>query len=289
MPAPQSDRLAVTPALVLMALLLWSAAPQRASAQTPSPLQEWQYTGGIVLQKLFQPDLPKWRVVLGAAAEFEPKYDGAIAYRWLGGPVINIRYYDRAFFSLGEGLGYNFLRGDHYEAGIAFGYDLGRKVSDDYPVLHGMGNTKAAPVVKVFGSYVISKSFPLILRADVRQILGGADGALADLEFYMPMPGSSQSFFWFAGPSLTLADGRYQQKSFGVTRSQSLASGYPEYNAHPSANAVGLGVSLTKFITKHFLFNADLATNRLLGSARNSPLTLDRNQGVIALSFAYHW
>jgi outer membrane scaffolding protein for murein synthesis (MipA/OmpV family) len=272
-----------------MALILWACAPGLAAAQTPSPLQEWQYTGGIILARMFQPNLPEWRVVLGAAAEFEPAYDGARTYRVQGGPVINVRYRDIAFFSLGEGLGVNILRGDHYEAGVSLGYDLGRRVSDDYRVLHGMGDTNAAPVVKVFGSYVISKNFPMILRADVRQIIGGADGALADLEFYMPLPGSSEQFVWFAGPSITFADGRYQQKAFGVTHAQSLASGYPQFDARPSANAVGLGVSVTKFLSTHWLFNADMATNRLLGSARDSPLTLDRNQGVIALSFAYHW
>jgi outer membrane scaffolding protein for murein synthesis (MipA/OmpV family) len=287
--AQQPRSRTVTPAFALLAVLLLAAVPRLSEAQTPSPLQEWQYTGGIILQKLFQPDLPEWRVVLGAAADFEPKYDGALAYRWIGGPVINIRYYDKAFFSVGEGLGYNFLRGKNYEAGVALGYDLGRRVADDYPVLRGMGDINPAPFVKLFGSYVISKNFPLVLRADVRQILGGADGTLADFEFYMPMPGSSESFFWFAGPSITFASGRFQQKVFGVTHTQSVNSGYAEYDAHPSANAAGVGVSLTKFITKHVLFNADLATNRLLGSSRSSPLTLDRNQGVIALSFDYHW
>jgi hypothetical protein len=36
-----------------------------------------------------------------------------------GGPVINIHYLDIAFISTGEGVGYNVLRGDHYQLGIA--------------------------------------------------------------------------------------------------------------------------------------------------------------------------
>jgi hypothetical protein len=100
-----------------------------AFAQTPSPLQEWQFPGGIILQKEFAPQIPEWRVVLGAATAVSPIYDGALPYRVRPGPVIDIRYRDIAFASVGEGLGVNVLRGDNYRAGIALGYDLGRPVS----------------------------------------------------------------------------------------------------------------------------------------------------------------
>jgi outer membrane scaffolding protein for murein synthesis (MipA/OmpV family) len=103
------------------------------------------------------------------------------AYRLQGGPVINIQYRDIAFASTGEGIGVNFLRGDHYRLGAAISYDLGRRVKDDYTNLHGMGDIAPAPVAKLFGSYVLSRKFPLILRADVRQLLRGANGTVGDV------------------------------------------------------------------------------------------------------------
>src|SRR5579871_3126457 len=102
---------------VLMVIALsgaWRAAP----AQTPSPLQEWQYSGGVILARLFEPNLPRWRTVLGAASEVQPAYDGSRAYRVSGGPDFLFYYRDAAFFSSGEGLGYNYLRGDHYQFGV---------------------------------------------------------------------------------------------------------------------------------------------------------------------------
>ena len=45
--------------LYFLALLLCGWFPQGGSAQTPSPLQEWQYSGGIILATLFEPD-PNW-------------------------------------------------------------------------------------------------------------------------------------------------------------------------------------------------------------------------------------
>jgi outer membrane scaffolding protein for murein synthesis (MipA/OmpV family) len=260
-----------------------------ARAQTPSPLQEWQYSSGIALQRLFEPNIPDWQVVMGAAVEHKPIYDGAELTRTIGGPVINIRYKDLWFASIGEGLGVNLWSGDHYRAGLGLSYDLGRYVHDDVTHLTGLGDLKIAAAPKAFISYVISKSFPLVVRADVRQIIGGADGLLADLGAYMPIPGSSQRFVMFAGPSYTYADHRYMQREFGVTTTQSEASGYPVYDAHSGSDAMGFGFSSTFFITKKILLNFDAAINHLLGSAGESPITQRVTQHVFVLSVAYSW
>ena len=268
---------------------MWACIPRVAISQTPSPLQEWQYSGGIILARLFEPDLPKWRVVLGTAAEVQPVYDSSRAYRLQGGPVINIQYRDIAFASTGEGIGVNFLRGDHYRLGAAISYDLGRRVKDDYTNLHGMGDIAPAPVAKLFGSYVLSRKFPLILRADVRQLLRGANGTVGDVGIYMPLPGSSKKFVMFAGPSITLATHRYLQSEFGVTPAQSAASGHPVFDPHPGADAVGVGFSATRFVTDHWLFNLDGALNRLKGSPDVSPITERRTQRALVLSVSYLW
>ena len=129
----------------------------------------------------------------------------------------------------------------------------------------------------------------MVLRGDVRQIIGGADGMVADVGVYMPLPGSSKKFIMFAGPSITYADHRYLQKEFGVTPAQALASGYPVYDAHAGTNAVGFGFSATWFMTDRWLVNMDTAADWLLGSARESPITQKAVQRALALSFAYTW
>jgi outer membrane scaffolding protein for murein synthesis (MipA/OmpV family) len=275
--------------LLCLALLLWALGPRLAWSQTPSPLQEWQYSGGIILQQLFEPNLPDWRIVLGAAAEAQPVYQGASSVRVIGGPVINIRYKDVAFFSIGEGLGYNFLRGRYYRVGVALGWDLGRRVPDDYPNLHGLGDISLAPSLKLYASYVLSKDFPMVVQVDVRKILGGADGIIGDLEAYMPLPGSSKTFFMFAGPSITWANHRYLSKEYGVTLTQSLASGDPIFNVHGGTNSVSFGFSATKMLTGKWLVNLDAAVSQLRGSAANSPVTEARTQRALAVSVNYHW
>ena len=137
---------------------------------------------------------------------------------------------------------------------------------------------------------VLSKSFPLILRGDARQFAGGAQGAVADVGVYMPLPGSSRTFVMFAGPSITVATHHYLQTVYGVTPSQSLASGHPIYNEPDSGlNSLGVGFSATKFITSHWLLNIDTAISQIRGSPGNSPLVEKRNQRVVALAINYQW
>jgi len=275
--------------LAYLAFMLCACVPRMGWSQTPSPLQEWQYPGGTILEKLYEPNLQDWRVVLGAAVAAMPRYDGAQSYRESPGPVIVILYRDIAFASVGEGVGVNLLRGDNYRAGISIGYDLGRPMSDEYQHLHGLGDISAAAVVKVFGSYVVSKEFPLILRADVRRIAEGANGLLGDLDAFMPLPGSSKTFIMFAGPTITFSNRHYMQKVFGVSAAQASASAYPVYDAHGGPTAFGFGFSASRFMTQHWLINADLAWNRLLGSASESPITQSPVQGVVEFSTEYRW
>ena len=274
---------------VLVFVLLVSSL-RCAWAQTPSPLQEWQYSPGIILARLFEPDLPRWRSVVGVAAELQPIYDGAAAYKGSGGPTIDIRFRDIAFLSTGEGLGFNFLRGDHYQAGVGVTYDLGRQEKDDLTNLRGMGDIPAAPVAKMYGSVVLSKKFPLILRVSVRQFIGGAEGAVGDAAVYTPLPGSSKTFVMFAGPSITLGTRHYLQTLYGVTPEQSLASGHPVYEiSHAGTTNAGVGFSATKFFGEHLLLNLETAISQIRGSPAHSPLVEERTQRAIALSFAYHW
>ena len=289
--APQQIRSASRVLKLGLLLIILALCPLRALlAQTPSPLQEWQYSGGVILARLFEPDVPEWRVVLGAAAEAQPAYDGSRAYRVQGGPVINIQYRDEAFITTGNGIGYNFLRSDHFQAGVAVAYDFGRQEKEDYANLRGMGDIAPAPVGKFFASWVISKYFPLILRVDARQFAGGAQGAVGDAGVYLPLPGSSKSFVMFAGPSITLATRHYMQTLYGVSPAQSIASGHPVYEiTRDGTSAAGVGFSATKFITQHWLFNVDTAINQIRGSPAHSPLIERRTQHVVALSVNYMW
>ncbi len=130
----------------------------------------------------------------------------------------------------------------------------------------------------------------MILRVDARQFIGGAQGAVGDIEIYSPLPGSSKSFVMFAGPTLTVATRHYMQVMYGVSPAQSAASGHPVYAIdHNGTAAAGVGFSATKFLTEHWLVNLDAAFSQLRGSPKRSPIVEETNQRMIALSVDYHW
>jgi len=106
-------------ALAGIVIVLCACLTCPAFSQTPSPLQEWQYSRGWVLLSLFDLDVPETLILTGVAAERGPLYEGASSYRTRGGPVLEFRYRDVAFASVGEGVGVNVLRGRNYLAGVA--------------------------------------------------------------------------------------------------------------------------------------------------------------------------
>jgi outer membrane scaffolding protein for murein synthesis (MipA/OmpV family) len=263
-------------------ILALAACPARA--QTPSPLAEWQYSAGRPLQVMFEPDQPDWQVVAGVAAYAQPLYDGSARTRAQPGISLDLRYRDLAFASLGEGVGVNLLHGSNYHAGIAISYDLGRSESVDRVHLHGLGNVNFAPETKLFADYVISEDFPLVLRANVRRQIGATNGWIGDAGAYMPLPGSGQTFQWFAGPSLTFADDTYMQRYFGVGVAQSARSGLRRYNAAGGLKSVGFGLSANYSLTEHWIVAADAALTQLVGSAADSPITQNATGASVALS-----
>jgi outer membrane scaffolding protein for murein synthesis (MipA/OmpV family) len=277
------------PVLAAAAIVAGTAMPTLAFAQTPAPLQEWQYSAGVPLEKMMEPQIPTWQVAIGAAMALQPRYDGADRYHFEGGPSIDIRYSDLFFLSTGEGFGANVLQGENWRISIAAAYDLGRRGQDDDEHLHGMGDINPAPEVKLAADYVISKSFPLVLRADIRRAFGNTNGWIGDIGAYMPLPGSSKTFFWFAGPSVTFADSNYMNTWFGVNDAQAAASNYPYYHASAGIKSAGFGVSAIWFFQKHWFAAADLALEQLVGSAARSPITQRSSNGVLDLSVNYQF
>lgn len=169
--------------LILLACFI---APTVAIAQTPSPLQEWQYSRGLILAGMFEPDPPEFRVISGVGSAIQPVYDGSRAYRVRGGPIINVQFKDIAFLSTGDGIGYNVVHKRGLQLGVSVAYDLGRKERDDYANLTGMGDKPVSAVPKLLGAWVVSQEFPLVIRGDIRHLLRAGGGSIADLGRIFP-------------------------------------------------------------------------------------------------------
>lgn len=270
--------------IACLALIAAGLGPPSA-AQTPSPLAEWQYAAGVALIPYFTDEPPQWQVDLGFGAGLQPRYEGSSEYAVVGGPMFSVRYRDLAFFSLGEGLGVNLLKGKGYRAGTALVFDLGRRELEHRPELAGLGNIDPAPELKLFAEYVL---FPVVLRANLRRAVGGHEGWIGDLGAYMPVAGS-RTFFVLVGPGLSLADGDYMQSHFGIDAQQAAASaaGYPVYTPGGGLKCARFGSNLTWFFAEHWFLQGVLAYERLLGDAGHSPIVQARSQYTGSAYVAY--
>jgi outer membrane scaffolding protein for murein synthesis (MipA/OmpV family) len=269
----------------LVAVAYAVGLPVAVQGQTPSPLAEWQFSGGVPLRGYFIEKPPKWEYEVGLAFAIQPKYDGAKDYRILPGPTVDIRYRDIAFISTGEGLGWNILHGKTYRAGLALTYDFGRRLNRDAKD-RGLGsNVNAAPEFKLFAEYVW---FPVVFRGDVRRAIGGYDGVVGDLSVYLPVVGS-EKFFVLVGPTVTYGNTSFQQEFFGVSGAQAQARGVQPFVAESGLKSYGLGSNATWLINDHWRLNGSLSANRLIGDAASSPTTARKTQYGFALSLDYNW
>jgi outer membrane scaffolding protein for murein synthesis (MipA/OmpV family) len=231
--------------------------------------------------------VPTWQVELGAGGQYAPAFDGLKRYQVQPGPVFDIRYKDLAFASVGEGLGVNLFSFRHISVGGAISYDLGRSPHVDGEALSGLGTIHPAPEAKIFATTALAEAFPLTIRVDARKQLGATNGYIGDVGAYLPMPGSSAKFAWFVGPTVTLADNRYMNGYFGVSKVQAASTHYRQYKASGGFKSAGLGVSAVYFFTPHTLVDVSGAFDRLLGSAAESPITQDKYEGVVSVSALY--
>lgn len=257
----------------ILALCCGSAlalAAQGASAQSAT-FADWQDSSGIVMRPLGGP-IPDWSVTLGGGLAVLPAYEGSNQMRLSPAPDVDIRYKDLAYLSMGEGIGYNVLRGTNYRAGIGLTYDIGREHSAATR-LEGTKNIDPAPVVKGFVQYMF---VPVVLSVDVKQALTSYQGLTADFSAYMPVVGN-KTVQIFVGPELTVADSRYMQAYFGVNPQNTDAqSHFRNYSAGAGLKDARLGASGMYHFDDHWFVDLTLGGERLLGSAVGSPIVQDK-------------
>jgi outer membrane scaffolding protein for murein synthesis (MipA/OmpV family) len=265
----------------LVFLVVVSARP--AAAQTFEPYPYWMNSAGIILRSLGGP-IPEWGVNVEAGATALPVYEGSDRYRVLPSPSFDIRYYDIAFLSMGDGLGVNLLRGDTYRAGVALNYDIGRGQNGR---LRGLGNVDAAPELRLFGEYWL---VPFVIDVDIRKAFGGHDGIIGDIGAYLPVIGNEKVVL-FVGPGLTFADQRYQQAYFGISTAQSQFSALqiPAYRPGGGVKSASLGAVFVYNFNPHWMFEANAGWDRLLGSAGNSPIVQMKDNFGLTTNIGYNF
>jgi outer membrane protein len=231
-------------------------------------------------------------VVVGAGVLVVPKYPGSGKRDARLLPVLNMRY-GRVF--LGPvpasrsplGLGIDLYRERGLRAGAAITTDIRKlRTESDAARLTGLGDIKGTQRLNVFASYSIDR---YTLRSNVASDIGGnRQGTLATVEFDTSFR-LSDALTLAVGPSVTWASRAYSQTVFGISATQSAASGLPAFN-------VGCGVNMAQLSAMmHYQFNQNwglggrISIGRLQGDAADSPITEQRSQSSAALFATYRF
>lgn len=259
-------------------------------AHSQAPIAYWQFSAGQVLAH-YGKDAPKWRIIIGPSAVYQPEYEGSDNFELKPGVALNIRYRGRLFLSGGEGIGYDVFRSRNYRAGVAVSYDLGR--NDDVDGLYGLGGIHPAMQVKLYGEYVFrpklkSRELPVILSLDLRRTIRSYGGITGNIGVYSPVAGSKEErYFVFLGGGASFVDDKTVDAFFGVTALQAAASGLPPFDPEWGVKAASAGMNAGWVFTDNWVASFAISGKRLLSHASRSPIVQEEWQFFSSVSLGY--
>lgn len=235
-----------------------------------------------------------WRVSLGLAPIASPVYEGADAYGLSVFPDIRLRYRDRFFASVPNGIFYRAWNGDRLKAGPIARIRFGREedqggspflVTGSPDGLTGLGDVDAAMEIGAFASYRFGR---YLGRAELRRGFGGHDGVVGDLS--LDLTGRAGALRYAIGPRVGFGSADFLAPYFGVNAVQSAATGLSEFDADGGINRVGVGANAILPRGRRTTWFFFAGYNRLVGDAADAPLVSERgspNQLTVGASVSW--
>ena len=229
---------------------------------------------------------------VGAGLAYMPTYDGSPNQRTVGVPffTLNYRTQDWGDVSFGKhGLVWQAIESGGFRLGLVASLDDGRKdrkPSSTNPVpgdnrLAGMGTVRSSTEAGVLVGY---GTFSVLARKSLGD--RGHKGSQVDLNAEWPLL-KTHDVGVSVSTGLTWADKDYMQTYFGVTPTQSVASGYRTYTPKAGLRKLEISVNAEYALAKDWKLQGSLALNHLTGDAADSPLVKRKTNPFVAAGVAY--
>ncbi|WP_409432861.1 MipA/OmpV family protein [Litorimonas sp. RW-G-Af-16] len=243
-----------------------------------------------------RPDPNGWNVSVGGGALLSPNYLGDDDYALSLVPSIRVTKGDRAFASVEGGIGYAVIATDNFRAGplaqVEFGRDEDgggpfRASGDRTTDLIGLGDIDTSISLGGYAEFDFGK---ITASAKLGQAISGHDGLTGELglRYKGRVQGNGPPIIYSFGPSLNFGDATYTNAFFGVTETQSAASGLGVYEASGGVTSYGVSTNVIVPMTRTVTGNIIAQYNRLTGDVADAPLVQQRGSvdqvflGVIA-------
>jgi len=237
-----------------------------------------------------------------AGIVYAPAFLGSKDYQLSAVPNINLKYKDKFFASLQDGIGYNVINNNGWRIGPIAKYIFCRSDDGDNPfriagnrtnALRGLGDVDGTLELGGFVEYTWKE---WSVETELRQGVNGHEGMVNDINatytkdihsiFYNDGPPLIISF----GPHATLVNNNYNKTYFSITSHQSARSGLPRYTAGGGLLSYGFGTSVIVPLSESISTTWTAGYDRLAGDAADSPLVKQRGsegQGTVGLFLSY--
>jgi MipA family protein len=218
-----------------------------------------------------------------------PEYEGSSSYVLL--PYIEGRLNYKNYYARFEGgaLRFNLIDSEEFHAGPLIGFRRGRgnvnspvrffKHLDDTETAGGFiewehvaDDPRSGETVTVAADNAVygeKGGWTIVTRATIRR----------------PIEAVNPGFIVSLTGDLSWVSRSYMQKYFGMSPSDSLASGLPVFTPGDGFNRAGVALSIDQFLSRHFSVGVRGYYARMLGPAADSPATGTANQyfaGIVA-------
>lgn len=233
-------------------------------------------------------------LTLGGGVGVTPRYSGSDENRVSTALVLDYSMRNGFFASSTRGLGYgNSLGNVDYSAALS--YRTGRKdhnvdsdtMSDGSDHLRGMGNVKGSALGVVGLGYKLTNWLSAQLQAEV-PFSQRDNGAALHFGIVSPLYHSPKNSVTL-GLTSSWGTNDYMQTYYGVSASQSAASGFMQYTAGSGIYAWSLNLDWTHNFTERWSVVADAGYTQLAGDARNSPIVQRKASPTGSLTVTYRF
>lgn len=251
---------------------------------------------GVVLALLATPVMAAEQkgnvLTLGGGVDVAPRYSGSDKSRVSAAQVVDYSMANGFFISTTRGIGYgNNIGNLDYSAALS--YRTGRKdkdVSSDAigsgsDELRGMGEIKGSAIVVPGLGYKVTDWLNLQLQAEV-PVSERDNGEAVHFGISSPLYTSPKNAVTLALTGSWGSD-KYMQTYYGVSDTQSSASGFARHDAGAGIYAYSMNLDWSHKLTSRWSVLASAGVTQLTGDAGDSPIVKRKTSPTGSLKVTY--
>lgn len=228
-----------------------------------------------------EPVKPDWTLIVGAGATYGPEYEGSRDFKATPIPLV--------LFTYGEwleidptGVTLQAFERNGFSLSGKIGYEIGRD-EDDHGRLKGLGDIDFAATVGARAAYTWNG---LEFYAAAEQTIKGSESLIGTLGVEYSAPVTERLILGVSAEAIAAND-KHMKAYFGVSSTQSAASGLPEYKAKAGLKRVNFSASATYLLSENWLVRGEAGLGILTGDAADSPIVEKKLQPSASLFVGY--